>query len=249
MAFRKTSILLILTLAVIAFSGCTEEIPFTTESITDIPTATINTDVPTANITSDEPADNGDDWIPWDEENGPQGPPPEGMPENPVLGDLVEVTDKYGNVLLDEAGNPLMGRQVFDAEGNPVTDSEGNPVYVIDGQPYVINTDEADNDDVSGDGETGGTGEPADNGDDWILWEDVNWPPGLPPEGLPENPVLGDLVEVTDKYGNVLLDEAGNPLMGRQVFDAEGNPVTDSDGNPVYVINGQAYLIIIKDNP
>lgn len=180
------------------------------------------------------------------------------VPEGQELGEVQNVRDWDGTILVTADGYPVLGRPLIDSEtGLPILDYsdnwEGEPIYFTNTgerwmSPRVTSFLEG------GPGLTSGPGNEwylfTPRPDDWFFDDPTqDSPPSggrpfsetqggelSPSETFRDDTQFGEPQPVIDPTGNPLVDEDGAPILGRVALDEEGNPVIGPNGRPITVI-------------
>jgi len=179
------------------------------------------------------------------------------VPEGQELGEVQNVRDWDGTILVTADGYPVLGRPLLDSEtGLPILDYsdnfEGEGIYFTNTgvgwmSPRVTSFLE------------GGPGLTSGPGNEWYLytprseyWQDDSTQdspsPGRmspsetqggepsPSETFRDDTRFGEPQPVMGPTGNPRVDEDGAPILGRVALDEEGNPVIGPNGKPIIVI-------------
>ena len=180
-------------------------------------------------------------------------------PEGQELGDVQNIRDHNGDIIVTADGVPLLGRQIFDKNtGEPILNYdrqwEGEPIYITNiGRISVPVTYHFE----LGPGLRSGPGyerfkytpppgaPPSENQDDQTqeppppapIPEPRNQGGELPPsDAFDDDTQFGEPQPVMDPTGNPVVNEDGAPVLGRAVLDEEGNSVIGPNGKPIIVI-------------
>ncbi len=177
------------------------------------------------------------------------------VPEGQELGDVQNVRDFNGDIIVTADGYPVLGRQLFYETGEPVLDyseyPEGEPIYFTDTDegwisPPVTYFLELGPGFTSGpDNERFAYTPRPDRQDDPT--QDPTPPGGIPRSEMQDDELspsetfrddtqFGEPQPVMNPTGNPLVDEDGAPILGRAVLDGEGNSVIGPNGKPIIVI-------------
>lgn len=177
------------------------------------------------------------------------------VPEGQELGDVQNVRDFNGDIIVTADGYPVLGRQIFYETGEPVLDyseqREGRPIYYTNTgegwmSPPTISFYEL------------GPGLDSGPGNERFLYtprsemqdDQTQDSPPPAPTSEPENQdgelspsetfrgdtQFGEPQPVMDPTGNPVIGEDGAPVLGRAVLDEEGNSVIGPNGKPIIVI-------------
>ncbi len=196
------------------------------------------------------------------------------VPEGQELGDVQNVRNFNGDIIVTADGYPVLGRQIFYKNGEPVLDyseyPEGEPIYYTNTaegwiSPPVTYFLEL------GPGLTSGPG------NEWYLytprpdWQDDPTQDSPPPGGIPSSETQGDQTQGPPPPGGIppsgmpdgelppseafrdntqfgepqpVMGPTGNPLVDEDGAPILGRVALDEEGNPVIGPNGKPIIVI-----